>query len=117
MEKLLTTTVEKIILDPYKHLKTKDIDMENVDPGQLTSAVGKGNVVGTALSNSGIPLNISFSEPSTQHNLEQQIDNRKFLAEICFEQLNAQSISFLKQSSIHLYSNMKYNGIVVDMGA
>jgi len=33
MEKLLTTTVEKIILDPYKHLKTKDIDMENVDPG------------------------------------------------------------------------------------
>ena len=70
--------------------------MENVDPGQLTSNIGKGNVVGTALGNSGIPLNITFSEPSTQHNLEDQIDNRKFLAEICFEKLNCQSISFLK---------------------
>ena len=95
----------------------KDVDLDNVDAGQLTSAVGKGNIVGTALSNSGIPLNISFSEPSTQHNLSEQIENRKFLAEICFEQLGVQSISFLKQSSIHLYSNMKYNGIVVDMGA
>jgi actin-related protein len=83
----------------------------------MTEVVGKGNFVGTALRSSGIPLNISFSEPSTKHNLEDQIDNRKFLAEICFEQLNCESISFLKQSSIHLYSNMKYNGIVVDLGA
>ena len=65
MDQLMETTVQKIVLEPYKHLMKKELDMENIDPGQLTSNIGKGNVVGTALGNSGIPLNITFSEPST----------------------------------------------------
>jgi hypothetical protein len=33
METLLSSTVQKIILDPFKHLMKKDIDLDNVDAG------------------------------------------------------------------------------------
>jgi actin-related protein len=59
---------------------------------------------------------MTFTEPSTKHNLEDQIDNRRFLAEYCFEKLNVNSISFVKQASVHLYGDVAYNGIVVDLG-
>lgn len=42
---------------------------------------------------------------------------RKRLAEYCFEKLGAQSVSFMKQASLHLFSECSANGIVVDFGA
>jgi actin-related protein len=51
------------------------------------------------------------------HNLDEQLEIRRFLSEYCFEKLRCDSISFVKQASLHLYSELEFNGIVVDLGA
>ena len=70
MENLLETTVKKIILDPLKHQMKTDIDTDTVDPGTLDGGKIAG-IIGNAVSNSGLPLNITFTESSTKENLEE----------------------------------------------
>ncbi len=50
-------------------------------------------------------------------NLEEMLDQRKILTEFCFEKLAVQSVSFVKQASLLLYSELQYDGTVVDLGA
>ena len=91
-------------------------ELDAIDPEALNHRFNKYNV-GSQVSNYGIPVNITFSEPSFNYNIKEQLQNRRYLAEYCFEGLNCNSISFVKQSSVHLYSDAKYNGVVVDLGA
>lgn len=39
------------------------------------------------------------------------------IAEYCFEEFCCKSVAWVKQASLHLYSELRYNGIVVDLGA
>ena len=73
MENLLETTIQKIILEPLKH--KEKIDTETVDPQTLDG--GKiGGIIGNAVSNSGLPINITFTESSKNDNIGDQIMNR-----------------------------------------
>ena len=76
-----------------------------------------GQDVNAGLSNFGINLNLTFTERVDLNNLESQLDQRKWIADYCFNSLNVSSISFVKQSSLHLFSEGVYNGVVVDFGA
>lgn len=100
MESLLDLTVQKVLLDPLKFKQNIDLQdlQDGVDIEQMAGGnSGKvGGVQGQQVQHYGLPINMTFSEPSTKHNLEDQIDNRRFLAEYCFEKLNCQSISFVK---------------------
>lgn len=61
-------------------------------------------------------MNLTFTEPSVS-DFDIIRNNRAILAEICFEKLKVHSISFQKSASLHLFSDLKMNGIVVDLGA
>lgn len=65
----------------------------------------------------GVPVNLTFSESSLTHNLDDQLEMRRYIASHCFEKLGVDSVSFVKQASLHLYSDGKYNGVVVDLGS
>lgn len=112
-------SVQRMIIDPAL-LAKQGLETDAIDNEHLTSGANwkqRGGAPMEALQNAGTPLNLTFSEPSLSHNLEDQINFRRFLAEYCFEKLDCQSISFVKQASVHLYSECHYNGIVVDFGA
>lgn len=106
-------TVLKTILAPEQ---LKRGELETLDPEVLNPSLSNKGLL-SQISDLSIPLNLTFSEPSYNFNIAQQIKNRRSLAEYCFESLGCSSISFVKQSSVHLYSDLKYNGIVVDLGS
>lgn len=87
-------------IDPVTLSKLKDeadtIDPENHNDGGNKGWVQRSGPPSAGLKNSGVPLNITFSEPSLSHNLEDQINFRYQMAEYCFEKLQCQSISFVR---------------------
>ena len=52
------------------------IDQENLNGGGNKGWVQRTGAPAEALKNCGVPLNLTFSEPSLSHNLEDQINFR-----------------------------------------
>jgi hypothetical protein len=44
----------------------------------------------------GVPVNLTFSESSLTHNLDDQLEMRRYIASHCFEKLGVDSVSFVK---------------------
>jgi actin-related protein len=122
MHELIERSVEKMLLDPNaasEEAKDPKESFDSVDMETLaknSKSAGMRNIA-SEIASHNLNLNLTFSEPSLLHNLSEQIEQRHIIAEYCFESLGVESISFAKQASLHLYSDCKYNGIVVDLGA
>ena len=76
-----------------------------------------GQDVNAGLTDFGIDLTLVFTERVDEQNLESQLDQRRWISDFCFNSLPVNGVSFVKQSSLHLYSEGLYNGVVVDFGA
>ena len=56
-----------------------------------------------------------MSEPSV--NLTERFEQREEITQIVFESLNASKFAFVSQASLKLFAELKYSGVVVDLGA
>ena len=114
LENFLDLAIQRAILDPIHINKIKElesVDLETINPKMQTTSEVSSNLI-----NSDIALNLTFTEPSIS-DFDIIKNNRAIISEICFEKLKVHSISFQKSASLHLFSDLKMNGIVVDMGA
>ena len=93
-------SVQRMVIDPQTLARLKDevdtVDVENTPDGGHKGWVQRTGPPMKELKESGVPLNITFSEPSLSHNLEDQINFRYQMGEYCFEKLNCQSLSFVR---------------------
>jgi hypothetical protein len=90
MESLINLAVNKMIIMPEME-KIKSLDHEKFKRSFITTEQGTINGMLKApskeLNDLEINLNLTFSEPSSNHNLSEQLSARSFLAEYCFEKL------------------------------
>jgi hypothetical protein len=98
LENIIKLGIQKMLIDP-KMSKKVGQDFEHVDPEQLVggrSMFTMGQDINAGFSNFGINLNLTFTERVDGTNLESQLDQRKWIADYCFNSLNVSSISFVK---------------------
>jgi len=103
MESLLDMIVTKTCIEPAKQRQNKS-SKKQVD---VEANEGKPNL-SKMLQKYDVPLNLCFAEATTletDFDEKLKLDTRRWLTEYCFEELGCNSLSFVKQASVHLFSD------------